>query len=354
MARDSVAVESREDRRSLSMRAKGLLAVLVVLAVALAVASVVAPRRLVLRFVAGEGPSQSSTACRFFAVSPGGSLGILDDGQREPVVFDARTLKTLRRLARYQIPHFGGFGGYGPFTIGKDERTLHGCIETRDMWFTGTWDLTTGAWLQEAPYPGLEVWRQHDAFSIFRPSETVTVALDGSFIAGIGYDVEREMFPREIVIADVRSGTAIRRFGASSALEALAISPGSDRLLSGGSDGLLSLWDVTGRLVATSRVPSAVWHVAFSPVIGDDLVLLSTEDGFVRLFSTEPLREIDRIHFGVPGAKTAPSVAFLPGGREILVAPWSGRVERWSINSVPWLTARAYRSDRYGTKTAGP
>jgi hypothetical protein len=337
------------------MRARGILAILVVLAVALAVASVVAPRRLVLRFVASEGPSQGSTVCRFFALSPGGSLGILDDGQREPVVFDARTLKTLRRLAPYQIYHFGGFRGYGPFTIERDERTLHGCVQTRDSWYTGTWDLTTGAWLEEAPYPGLAIWDRHDMFSVFRPNATVTVALDGSFIAGIGHDVERGTFPSEIVIADVRSGTAIRRFGASASLQALAIAPGSDRLLSGGSDGLLSLWDVTGRLVATSRVPSAVWHVAFSPVIGDDLVLVSTEDGFLRLFSTEPLREIDRIHFGAPGApKIAPSVAFLPGGREILVAPWSGRVERWSINSVSWLTARAYRSDRYGTKTAGP
>lgn len=98
-------MEPSEDSRRLSKKAKRLLGLLVFLAVALVVAAVVAPRRLVLRFVAGEGPSQGSTACRFFAVSPGGSVGVLDAGQPEPVVFDARTLKTLRPLARYEIPH---------------------------------------------------------------------------------------------------------------------------------------------------------------------------------------------------------------------------------------------------------
>ncbi|GAB4499274.1 MAG: hypothetical protein OHK0052_14040 [Anaerolineales bacterium] len=120
-----------------------------------------------------------------------------------------------------------------------------------------------------------------------------------------------------ITLWNIASLQSVRKWvGHGSAVNALAFFPAGGLLLSGGSDGTLRVWDVTGKRNDALRVITAhtapVWTVAISPDGG--LLLSGGADGVVRRWEAvtgAPLGSVS-----LPG--WAYTVSFAPNGTQIV------------------------------------
>ena len=114
-------------------------------------------------------------------------------------------------------------------------------------------------------------------------------------------------------------------------IKALAYSPDGKRVLSGGADGAVRLWEVSrGRQIRAFQGPNgkdaSVNSVAFSP--DGRLALSGADHGTVHLWHLETGKEISRFR-GSPAAVL--SVAFSPDGLSVLSGGADGSVRLWRL-----------------------
>ncbi|WP_024799481.1 hypothetical protein [Nocardia sp. BMG51109] len=137
---------------------------------------------------------------------------------------------------------------------------------------------------------------------------------------------------RNAVLAAIRN-PAMTRFTPipTGQLTTMAMSPDRNVLATGGSDGVVRLWDIArnqpvGELPAGKKLLSAL---EFSPdgrtlAIGGD-----SEDRTVQLWDVERKQPFDepaiRLDWGVQ------SVAFGSDGKSLAASSWKGKIQRWDI-----------------------
>ncbi|HZS45613.1 MAG TPA: PQQ-binding-like beta-propeller repeat protein [Blastocatellia bacterium] len=134
---------------------------------------------------------------------------------------------------------------------------------------------------------------------------------------------------------DVFSGAEIREFnGYSAKIHAMAVSPDSRYIVTGGADQSLHLWDVdAGREVRrfTGHTDSIV-SVAFSP--DGSQIVSGSFDHTARVWDVETGRELFRlVHSNTVSANTVSSVAFSPDGQSILTGSWDRTARLWSTKT---------------------
>jgi serine/threonine protein kinase len=128
------------------------------------------------------------------------------------------------------------------------------------------------------------------------------------------------------------TGALLCRLQASpSALHGAAVAPGGGRVLAGGRDGLLHLWDLANprELRCLKGHENQVTDVAFSP--DGRLAVSGSMDRTVRLWDLESGRELCRFdgHTG-----SVYGVAFSPDGRQVLSGSRDRTVRLWDVPTI--------------------
>ena len=139
-------------------------------------------------------------------------------------------------------------------------------------------------------------------------------------------------------------------------IEALLLSPPGDRVVTGGKDGALSIWDVaTGSLrMRVDGHQGAVTCLTESAELG--LVASGDDQGVIRIWSPQSgaLRQLISGNGGPVSA-----IAFAPQGRRIAVGNRSGRVrlvdwdaqkELWQLDALYESSVHDLKFNRDGTK----
>ena len=128
------------------------------------------------------------------------------------------------------------------------------------------------------------------------------------------------------------SGDLIRTFADGTDVEALAFSPDSKTLLTGGEDSVARLWNVPGGVLRAELKghEGAVGSAAYSP--DGVLIAVAGGDGAIRIWSAETfqLKRTLRGHAGYVS-----SVAFSPDGKSLVSGGKDGRVLLWSVEDLP-------------------
>jgi WD40 repeat protein/mono/diheme cytochrome c family protein len=143
-----------------------------------------------------------------------------------------------------------------------------------------------------------------------------------------------------IYIADAKTGKVVRAyFGHADSVTAAAFSADGKRVLSGGDDRTLRLWEVeSGKTLQVFRgCEGGVKSVAFSP--DDKRVLSGSADATVRLWEIESGKDLRdfRKH-----AESVVDVAFLDEGRATLSASRDANVRIWRLEKAPAPTPTPY------------
>ena len=179
---------------------------------------------------------------------------------------------------------------------------------TSEADWTDVWDAATG-----------ELVRSFDSGRY-----SLAFSADGQLLVAQNNDVQirrLELVP----IWDVSTGETVNVVHHHDWVNAVAFSPTDDRLVTGGLDGVLRVWDAsTGKIiVAMSGDLGEVWDLAFSP--DGKLLASASEDGTVRIWDPDADREISTI------AQTGNSnvgfdVAFSPDGSRVAATGADGAI----------------------------
>ncbi|WP_242064856.1 serine/threonine-protein kinase [Nostoc sp. FACHB-133] len=118
--------------------------------------------------------------------------------------------------------------------------------------------------------------------------------------------------------------------GTLSSVNALAISPDSHTLASGGDDKNIKLWDLNTKkvLASLSGHSQAVKSVAFSP--DGKILATASDDKTIKLWQVETLKEICTL---LGHSHAVKSVAFSPDGQILASGSWDKTIKLWDVNT---------------------
>ncbi len=179
------------------------------------------------------------------------------------------------------------------------------------------WDARQGTEIRQFPLPSIP-----NAFDLSPDERTVAIG-----------DTNRVLSLR-----DLASG-AVRWEGRAHAawIYGVAFNPDGSRIAACGHDGLVSLWDLSGRLVCTNVIGGKLRGLAFSPDGGT--LMVGSYGRSARMLAAdtlEPLFTLDQ----VPGGQ--PCVAFFPDGRRWLTGGEDGLVRVWDAATRKVLVTTAW------------
>lgn len=194
-----------------------------------------------------------------------------------------------------------------------------------------SWDVATGR----------ERWRQK--------AEALVVALspDGQTLATI------EFYGTQVALWDARTGKPIRTWTADyfPGFNALAFSPDSKVLATGGKGQVIRLWDVaTGKPTAGREGhQAAVNALAYSP--SGAALATASDDGTVRLWDTASTRE-QRQLIGHEGKVL--SVAFTPDGKMVASGGHDKTIRLWNVDTAQEIRRCVGHDGWVGTVAISP
>ena len=150
-----------------------------------------------------------------------------------------------------------------------DNRTLI----TGESWHGGalqTWDVKTGA--KGKPFPKLSSANIH----------ALAISSDGILVAQAGVDAR-------ICVSDIATRTLRCTFvGHSGEVLSLSFSPDNNRLISGGADGTVRIWDIpSGKKIGLWHDPHAI-NIHSVVFASDGSSIFSADRDEVRIWSSEP------------------------------------------------------------------
>jgi Tol biopolymer transport system component len=139
-------------------------------------------------------------------------------------------------------------------------------------------------------------------------------------------------------VTDEHGGEVRSLAGHKGAVMSVAYGPDGSRILSGGEDGTMKLWETeTGRELRTfSGHKAAVTSVAFSP--DGSMAVSGSSDGTLRLWDIASGRELhatDSLGWKIAG------VAFSPNGKVVASAADDDQVKLWSLPGLQLLNSLA-------------
>jgi WD40 repeat protein len=212
--------------------------------------------------------------------------------------------------------------------LAADEKSIVAAVQFGDV--PQVWDIETGA-LGRRFERVVPDFGKGDPFSVH---DLAVEPTGGRLFVAYGHDV---------VLFDFASGkrTGTWTVGAED-IATLAFLPGGASLLVGTVSGALRVLDgATGAERSGLELHSPIESVEISHEPGDDLALVVTGDGAIRVLDLGALRILARLE---PTAGAHPLVRFRPGSHEFFVYRGPGSVERWGFDWRPWsLPAKSLR-----------
>jgi WD40 repeat protein/predicted Ser/Thr protein kinase len=126
------------------------------------------------------------------------------------------------------------------------------------------------------------------------------------------------------------SHTLTGHSGTLSSVNALAISPDSNTLASGGDDKNIKLWDLNTQkvLASLSGHSQAVKSVSFSP--NGQILATASDDKTIKLWQIETLEETCTL---LGHSRAVKSVAFSPDGQILASGSWDKTIKLWDVNT---------------------
>lgn len=197
----------------------------------------------------------------------------------------------------------------------------------------------------------VELWRREGAGWISKrltthPAGTVRCArAQGGTVAATAD------WAGNIVLWDLKRSTRIGRLRESTSVRRLCFFPDGRRLLSGTTDGTVTIWDTKTRtpLLRLNAGPISIWSIAASP--GGRFVLTGNVDGLVTLWNAATAEKIWEKQLD-PRPMSAPicAVAFSASNRGIAVAAVKSRIFVFDIRTgalrrPPLTSTRGHVSD---------
>jgi WD40 repeat protein len=255
------------------------------------------------------------------------SVAFSPDGARVLSGSDDKTIKLWNAATGALIHTFHGHSSYVSSVAFSPDgaRVLSGSWDNT----VKLWDTVTGALIRT--FKGYI--RLDGALVPLREQPVISVAFspDGTRVLSGGYE-------RTIKLWDAATGELIRTFkGHSDLVSSVAFSPdGGAHVLSGSRDHTIKLWDAaTGTLVRTFEGHSEeVTSVAFSP--DGAHVLSGSSDATIKLWDIATGALIRT--FGGHSTNVS-SAAFSPDGGRVLSGSWDGTIRIWDLSTGQWLVS---------------
>jgi WD40 repeat protein len=261
------------------------------------------------------------------AFSPDGSLLAATHHDRTIHLWEVRTGRAIRQLK-------GHTEAVTSIAFAPDGKTLVSLSSERGVRSrAGNADTTLRSWDVAT---GRERWRQK--------AEALVVALspDGRTLATI------EFYGTQVALWDAQSGKPIRTWTADyfPGINALAYSPDSKVLVTGGKGQVIRLWDVaTGKPIpGREGHQAAVNALAYSPDSGS--LASASDDGTVRLWNTASTCE-QRQLIGHEGKVL--SVAFAPDGKLVASGGFDKTIRLWNVDTGQEIRRCVGHEDLVGT-----
>lgn len=196
----------------------------------------------------------------------------------------------------------------------------------------------------------------------------VRVSLEGAAASGPGSDVPADTHAvvsadgtraavagrpyRGVLVVELATGRQIAAFADLLPITSLAISPDGARLVSGGFDGMLKVWDVNrGTLERSIKVSlDPIWALAFSP--DGQSVAVSGNDRTVSVWATSDWRETATLRGHLGNVRC---VAFSPDGRRLVTGSEDDLALIWPshLDRPPTEMRRLLRGPSYFDHTPG-
>ena len=142
-----------------------------------------------------------------------------------------------------------------------------------------------------------------------------------------------------LYVLSAEGGVTARLSGHEGAVQALALSPDGDRLVSGDAEGNLRVWSVPAydQLAAPAALGKAVRDLTFLP--DGSAFLSASDDSLIRLHQVDSAAEQRRYSGHIAGVY---ALAVEPGGDAFWSAGYDRKLRRWSVDGELLLTDEAH------------
>lgn len=156
----------------------------------------------------------------------------------------------------------------------------------------------------------------------------VDITRDGRFVVSGGSDCMN--MDCVIKLWDVQSGNELKQLkGHSNAVTAIAFSPGSRWIVSGGTDATLRLWEVSsGKMIRSNKAGSVVNAVSFSP--DEKFVAAGNNSSEIRIWETETGNDVIKI---AANGRSIRSICFSADGKYLVSGDWNGSIKIWETST---------------------